>query len=74
MNFNNTINVPFFINDDIGCTRKKFSTPLEVNKLVDSDNENVRDLKANECLKDGLKSKHTEDVASRRARGSSTTC
>ena len=52
----NTVNVSFFPRDDFTCKRK-FSIVPDVFKLTDSDNENVRDLNANECLKDGLKSK-----------------
>ena len=29
---------------------------------MDSDNEDVRDLHGNECLKDGIKSKYTENL------------
>ena len=42
--------------------RKKFSKVLEVYKLVDLDNDNVRDLNAHESLKDDLKSKNNETV------------
>ena len=35
---------------------------LDVDKLADSDNENGSDFNANECLKDGHKSKHIENV------------
>ena len=44
------------------CKREKFSIVLEVDKLADSDNEKVRDLNANECGKDCLKSKYAEKV------------
>ena len=62
MNIKNPINVSFFLHDDIMSKRKKFSIVLDVYKLADSDNENVRDLNANECRKDGLKSKSIEMV------------
>ena len=35
---------------------------LDVDKLADSDNEDGSDFNANECLKDGHKSKHIENV------------
>ena len=46
---------------------------LDVCKLADSNNENVRDLNATEFLKDGLKSKFIEKVRVQKASGSSTT-
>ena len=49
--------------------RKKFSTPLDVYKLADSDIDNVRDLNANECGKDGVKSKHIENARVRKGEG-----
>ena len=66
------INV-FFPHDDFTCKRKKFHIFLDVFKLADSDNENVRDLYANECLNDGLKSKSIEKVNVQKAMGSSAT-
>ena len=57
----NSINV-FFHHDDIMYTSKRFYIVLDVYKLADSDNDNVRDLNANECRDDGLKSKYTEKV------------
>ena len=42
------------------CTRNFFIV-LEVYKLVDSDNENVRDLNAKEQRKDGLKSEFIDN-------------
>ena len=42
------------------CKRKKISINLDVHMLADSDNDNVRDLNANEHRKDGLKSKSIE--------------
>ena len=49
--------------------RKKFRIVLGVDKLVDSDNENVRDLIATECQKDGLKSKYAENVRVQKGEG-----
>ena len=46
-NLKNPINLSF-LHDDIMSKRKMFSVVLEVYKLSDSDNENVRDLNANE--------------------------
>ena len=67
------INISFFLNDDFVCTRK-FSIALGVYKLSNSDNENVRDVNANDQLKDGLKSTSIENVDVRRATGCSATC
>ena len=50
-------------------TWKKFSTVLDVFKLADSDDENVRDLNANEHRKDGLKSKSIEKVRVQKVEG-----
>ena len=71
-NLKNHINVSF--PDDITCNPMKFHIVLDVFKLADSDNENVRALNANESRKDGLKSKTSRRCAFRRASGSSATC
>ena len=42
--------------------RKKFRIVLDIYKLTDSDNENVRDHNAKEYRNDGLKSKSIENV------------
>ena len=42
---------------------------LDIYKLADSDNENVRDLNANEHRKDGLKSKSIEKVCLQKVEG-----
>ena len=68
----NPLNVSSFHNDVL-MWKHKFSIVLDVDKLVDSDNENVRDLNGNECRNDGLKPKSIEKCASRMARWSSTT-
>ena len=68
----NPINVAFHHDDFM--YKHKFHLVLDVFKLRDSDDENVCDLNANECRKDGLKSKSTRMSASERARGSSATC
>ena len=60
-NLNDTINASFFLHDAFTCKRK-FSIVLEVYKLSDSDIDEVRDLNANECGKDCLKSKYAEKV------------
>ena len=73
-NFKNPVNVSFFPHDDIVWKRKKFRIVLGVDKLADSDNENVRDLIATECQKDGLKSKYAEKVRVPKASGNSATC
>ena len=46
---------------------------LEAYKLADSDTENVRDLNATECGRDGLESKSIEKACVPSAGGSSTT-
>ena len=51
------------------CKRKKFHIVLDVYKLADSDIDNVRDLNANECGNDGLKSKHIENARVRKGEG-----
>ena len=56
------ITASFFLNDDFMRNRKKFSIVLKVYKLSDSDIDEVRDLNANECGKDGLKTKYAENV------------
>ena len=56
------------------CKRKKFHIVPEVYKLADSDTENVRDLNATECRKDGLKLKIIENVRIPKASGNSATC
>ena len=68
-NFKNTVNDSFFPHDDFTCKRKKFHIVPEVYKLADSDNDNVRDLNANECGKDGLKSKSIENARVRKGEG-----
>ena len=54
--------------------RKKSSIALDIYKLADSDSNNVRHLNANECGKDGVKSKSIEKAASGMASGCSVTC
>ena len=61
-NLKNAINISFFLHDDFRRKWKKFHAVLDVYKLVDSDKEDVRDLHGNECLKDGIKSKYTENL------------
>ena len=51
------------------CKRKKFHIVLDAYKLADSDNDNVRDFNANECRKDGLKSKSIENARVRKGEG-----
>ena len=60
-NIKTPINVAFH-HDDFMYKHKKFHLVLDVFKLGDSDDENVCDLNANECRKDGLKSKYIENV------------
>ena len=52
----------FFLHDDFMRKRKKFSVVLKVYKLSDSDIDEVRDFNANECGKDGLKTKYPENA------------
>ena len=56
------IDVSFLPHDDIMCTQNKFYAVLDVYKLADLDNAKVSDLNANECRKDGIKSKSIENV------------
>ena len=51
------------------CKRKKISINLDVHMLADSDNDNVRDLNANEHRKDGLTSKSIENAPVRKGEG-----
>ena len=53
--------------------RKKFRIVLEVFKHGYSDNKNVLDLNVNECLNDGLKSNHNENVRDQKGEGSTAT-
>ena len=70
----NPINVSVFPHNDFTFKHKRFSIFLDVSKLGDSDDENVRDLNAKEFRKDGLESKSIEKTCVPRSRGSTATC